>query len=223
MASGGAKKWHSWNELIKMGDIQKEFSKNIQSWFELVTFDQYLQLQESGQIQDTTRFWRQKYNQETGQLTPDLPRYCSCWKHLNPDDVFFRCPSQSCSNLMHPKCMALAPVKKCSECHIRIGIKLYASPKKSDANKWESPAKLGSPVDQSMKWVSNFSPRKWTKPDKKPEKRVRTEEDASMEPVEEDFSNNQWAYPSLTKDESNKLHSVISQWKSNNQQLNKAQ
>ena len=58
------KKWYSKNELIKTDEIHKEFSRNILTKVELLSFEQYIELKEKQLIREDTRFMRQEYSAE---------------------------------------------------------------------------------------------------------------------------------------------------------------
>jgi hypothetical protein len=141
LISVGKKKFHSKMELIKSEEVSKEFSSNIIAKAEVLTYKQFMEKTLKHQLVGEEMFTRQKIN-ESGKLSPELKHSCVCRKIINPDDPhIFACPNEACDAVLHPRCVAMAPVKKCVDCQAKISMDLYSSPKKVNARLPSPPKK----------------------------------------------------------------------------------
>ena len=61
-------------------------------------------------------FFRQRFNEPTQALIPELKPSCVCREILNPDDDIALCPNEMCGQYMHVSCLRHNADRKCYDC-----------------------------------------------------------------------------------------------------------
>lgn len=190
----GWKPFHGKRELVKFEEVEKGDISMIQGAAKVFSIWDYMKAKIWGTLDPEaycTWLWIVKDEQNKLSYFPELKKVCISKWILNPDDDgVFDCPNQSCENFFYKMAVAVAPVKKCPDCGIRLGKELYTSP-------WKETVTV-SPVKWKPESVAQIN-------EKKPK---LDENDVPMT-----FSQK---YPTLSKEKSEELDETIKIWKEKN-------
>ena len=107
--------------VLRFQEFKKEYKNPLQTFLHLADVTPALL---DKQLDDIDVFFlRQRFNEPTQTLIPELKPSCVCREILNPDDDLALCPNESCGQYMHVSCLRHNADRKCYDCKSEFPIR----------------------------------------------------------------------------------------------------